>query len=178
VHTVVKHVITPVVNFVNNNRTAILGGLAIVTAWCPPLSIGLGVAAAVSSGFDAYHDFKKGDWQAGLLDIGGGLASLAGAGWAFKGARAAYEAGKATDEALEAAAKARSLYGKVGSKALRQRTWRQANKILDERIEPWRRVSDIFNKRSWGATLYGIGGTAAWYVEQNRAPSYGRMHAI
>ncbi|HEY2698135.1 MAG TPA: RHS repeat-associated core domain-containing protein [Pseudonocardiaceae bacterium] len=178
VHTVVKHVITPVVNFVNNNRTAILGGLAIVTAWCPPLSIGLGVAAAVSSGFDAYHDFKKGDWQAGLLDIGGGLASLAGAGWAFKGARAAYEAGKATDEALEAAAKARSLYGKVGSKALRQRTWRQANKILDERIEPWRRVSDIFNKRSWGATLYGIGGTAAWYVEQNRAPSYGRVHAI
>ena len=177
-HTVITHVVSPVVNFVNNNRTAILGGLAIVTAWCPPVSIGFGIAAAASGGIDAYHDFKKGDWQAGLLDVGGSLASLAGAGWAFKGARAAYEAGKATDEALEAAAKAKSLYGKEGSKALRQRTWRLANKIFGDRVEPLRDLSDVFNKRSWGATLYGVGGTAAWYVEQHRTVNYGRVHAI
>ncbi|GIH21543.1 RHS repeat domain-containing protein [Rugosimonospora africana] len=69
------HVVKKGASWVNKNRTALLSACALV----PGVDVACGVGAAFSGAYDAYKDFRSGNYLSGALDIAGvvpGVASL------------------------------------------------------------------------------------------------------
>ena len=142
---------SPVMTFIRANRTTILGGLSIATFWCPPLSIGLGVASAASSAWDVRNDIVvKHDAAGAVLDGLGGILSVVGVGVAFRGLEAARELEEA-QKAAKAAEDARQAIDPAIRPPL-PRTWLRGS-------TPLARAADLARQKDAYYAALGVRGT-------------------
>ncbi|MFC0542593.1 PA14 domain-containing protein [Kutzneria chonburiensis] len=130
-----------------DHLTTTLSVLAVATSWVPFVGVAFTVAAAVSSGYDAYNDFRHGDILGGILDIAGGFT---GVGGLVKHA-AAYAAKKA---AAKLFTKAKSFRGVANSGRWARKAARQGAKQV--------RAAARYSAREKRYTRYGIAATALY----------------
>jgi RHS repeat-associated protein len=130
-----------------DHLTTTLSVLAVATSWVPFVGVAFTVAAAVSSGYDAYNDFRHGDIIGGILDIAGGFT---GVGGLVKHA-GAYAAKKA---AAKLFTKAKSFRGVANSGRWARQAARQGAKQV--------RAAARYSAREKRYTRYGIAATALY----------------
>ncbi len=128
-----------------DHLTTTLSVLAVATSWVPFVGVAFTVAAAVSSGYDAYNDFRHGDILGGILDIAGGFT---GVGGLIKHA-AAYASKKA---AAKLFTKATSFRGVANSGRWARKAARQGAKQVC--------AAARYSAREKRYTGYGIAATA------------------
>ncbi len=138
-------------HWMHNNRTLVFSAISVATFWLPPVSITFGIAAGLSGAVDTYHDIRNHDYVGAALDGVGVFASFFGAGAYLRSL--AHGA-----ESIRAAQNAANMYGKVGTKAARQRAWRASNRSA-QAASRW---SGHVNR----ATVAGGVATGAYYARR------------